>query len=78
MDRQRGLTLLHLILGIVLIFGGLIGMKACENHNASLKATAQAAKSAADKAKLITACQHTSQPVNCGVRIGAPHAFYQC
>lgn len=51
MKRQRGLTLLHLIVGLLLIFSGLIGMKACENHNASLKATAQAAKLAADKAK---------------------------
>lgn len=51
MNKQRGLTLLHLIVGLVLLLSTLIGMKAYQNHNATLEATALAAKSAADKAQ---------------------------
>ena len=61
MNKQNGLTLLHILIGIVLIGGVLIRIKAYQNHQATLEAKAIAAKEVADKALKDAAAQKQKQ-----------------
>lgn len=61
MNKQSGLTLLHILIGIVLIAVVLIGMKSYQTRQATLEAKAIAAKEAADKALEDAAVQKQKQ-----------------